>query len=155
MDSIATTTTMPSAPSDLPAALRWRCWPLMDHARWSWTVPLGILAIGAMVMSSGGWFTSAIAVAALTITMWQFFVPVAYEVDSLGIRRRWLGHAQLVPWHLVRAYQARPTGIVLFQRTDAIAIDSLRSIFLPYGADADESLCVVRQYLSHAVELPR
>ena len=57
-------------------------------------------------------------------------------------------------WQAVRAYQLRSTGVVLFQQPDPSAIDLLRSIFIPYPADEDELLCALRDYLSHAVELP-
>ena len=61
-----------------------------------------------------------------------------------------LGRTRLVPWHAIRAYQLRPTGIVLYQRSDPGNFDLLRSMFVPYPPDADELLvrhatvCVAR-----------
>jgi len=55
----------------------------------------------------------------------------------------------------VRAYQLRPTGVVLYQRGDPSTFDLLRSLFVPYPADEDEMLCAMREHLTHAVELPQ
>jgi hypothetical protein len=127
----------------------------VDHPRWSWLVPAGVAAIGGGVWSlSGNWLLALAAMAALAATLWQFLVPVTFEISSLGIRRVALRRTRLIPWHAVRAYQLRRSGVVLFQRQDPIAIDYLRSMFIPNPPDEDELLCFVRLYLSHAVELP-
>ena len=140
---------------EVPAVLSWRSWPLVDHARWSWLVPLGVLAVGALAVTlSGSWLMGMFAVVVVTLSMWQFWLPVTFEIDSQGLRRWALGRPRLVPWAAVRAYQPRATGIVLFQRPDPLPIDALRAIFVPYADDEDETLCAVRQYLPLAVELP-
>jgi hypothetical protein len=59
-----------------------------------------------------------------------------------------------VPWQAIRAYQLRPTGILLYQTPDPSTLDLLRSLFVPYPADEDEMLVAVRSYLPHATELP-
>jgi len=138
------------------ATTRWRSWPLADSLRWSWLVPLAITGVAVVVWClDGGWLLSFAAVAALAATLWQFLLPVTFEINSLGIRRRALGRTRLVPWNAVRAYQLRPTGIVLFQRPGPLAVDYLRSLFVPYPPDEDELQCATQQYLSHATELLR
>jgi hypothetical protein len=138
------------------AVIRWRDWPLVDQRRWSWVVPAGVLAMGATVWYvGGGWLGSLAAMAGLVATSWQFFLPVDFELDSLGIRRKALGRVQIVPWRAVRAYQPRPTGVVLYQCHEPTKLDVLRSLFVPYPADEDEMLCAMREHLSHAVELPQ
>jgi hypothetical protein len=135
--------------------LHWRIWPLVDNARWSWLVIVGILFVAVIVVLIGrNWLLAAAAAVGLTITLWQFFMPVRYEASTLGIRRTALGRTRLVPWHAVRAYQLCTSGAVLYQQFEPVKIDLLRSIFLPYPADEDELICALRQYLSHAVELP-
>jgi hypothetical protein len=120
-----------------------------------WLVFLGILAIGAGVAYlSTSWLLGLIATVGLVATLWQFFVPVTYEVGPLGLRRSALGRTRLIGWQAVRSYQLRPSGIVLFRHPDPNAIDLLRSAFIPYPDDADDILCALREHLSHAVELP-
>jgi hypothetical protein len=55
----------------------------------------------------------------------------------------------------VRAYQLRPTGVVLYRRDDPTTVDLLRSLFVPFPADEDSMLCALREHLPHAVELPQ
>lgn len=135
--------------------LRWRTWPVVDQKRWSWVAVLGVLVVGTAVgFLAGRWTAGLAAAAAVAVAGWQFFVPVTYEIYPLGLRRRFLGRAQLVPWHAVRAYRVRATGMVLYRCTDPTAVDVLRSLFLPYPDDADEMLSAAREFLAHAVELP-
>jgi hypothetical protein len=139
--------------SDTP--VRWRNWPLIDHARWSWLVVGGIAAVAGIVAQMGGsWLVAGLMAAGLAVTLWQFFLPVYYEISQLGLQQRALGRARLVPWHAIHAYRVRPTGVVLYQRHDPATIDLLRSMFVPYPPNRAESLNALRHHLSHAIELP-
>jgi hypothetical protein len=136
------------------ATIRWRSWPLVDYAPWSWLVPAGILCVGAAVEWLGdGWLLGLMAIASLALAMWQYLLPVSYEFCPLGVRRYASGRMRLVPWTAIRAYQLRSTGVVFFQRTDPAAVDVLSSLFVPYSKDEDDVVVAVRLYLSHAVEL--
>ncbi|MCI0332914.1 MAG: hypothetical protein L0228_06790 [Planctomycetes bacterium] len=155
MDSTTRTKKQASAASpEIAATLSWRRWPLVDGRRWSWISIVGLASIGAGVWYlGGGWLLTTAAVAGLTATCWQFFLPVEYEVVSLGLRRRSFGRTRLVPWHAIRAYQLRPSGVVLYQRSEPTKLDLLRSMFIPNPPDADELLCAIRQHASHALEV--
>ena len=143
---------------DEPAAvtgLRWRSWPLVDHARWSWLVLLGLMVVGNVVaVLSGSWLLALSAAFGLAATLWQFFVPVQYETGVLGLRITALGRTRFVPWQAIRAYQLRGIGILLYRHPAPTKTAVLRSLFVPYPADEDEALCAFREHLSHAVELP-
>jgi len=118
-------------------------------------VPAGLLVVGASVAYvAESWVWGVATVFALAATLWQFLLPAEYEINPAGFGRQVLGHRRVVPWQAVRAFQPRVTGIVLFQRDDPAPIDALRSEFLPYASDEDETLCTVRHFLPHAVELP-
>jgi hypothetical protein len=137
------------------ATIRWQSWPLFDHLRSSWLLPAAIGCVGAFVwMLGGGMLLSLTAIAALCIALWQFLLPIKFEICSLGVRRYALGRMRLVPWSAIRAYQLRSTGAVFFQRPHPADIDMLTSFFVPYPSDEDEMVVAVRLYLSHAVELP-
>jgi hypothetical protein len=143
------------AESSPSATIRWRSWPLASDWRWSWMLPAGILSVGALVAwLGGGWLVGLVAVGALAVALWQYLLPVTYEVCSLGVRRYALGRMRLVPWTAIRAYQLRSTGVVFYQRSDPTAIDLLNSLFVPYPSDEDEVVVAVRLYLPHAVEVP-
>ena len=141
-----------SSPS---ATIRWRSWPLADDWHWSWLLPTGILCVGAIVAwLGGGWLVGLLAVGALALAVWQFLLPVTYEICSPGVRRYALGRMRLVPWSAIGAYQLRVTGVIFFQRTDPTAVDLLNSFFVPYPNDEDEVVVAVRLYLPNATELP-
>src|SRR5262245_25403950 len=90
----------------VPGTIRWRNWPLVDHMRSSWLLPLGILSVAVFVGWLGdSWLLAVVAVALLALALWQFFIPVTYEICPLGIRRYALGRMRLVPWLAIRAYQ--------------------------------------------------
>src|SRR5689334_4377033 len=135
--------------------IRWRSWPLADNPRWSWILPIGILAVGAIVAWLGdGWLLPLLAVTALAIAFWQFLLPVKYEICSLGVRRYAFRRMRLIPWSAIRAYQLRTTGVLLFQREAPTPIDLVNSLFVPYPDDEDEVVVAVRLYLPNATELP-
>jgi hypothetical protein len=138
------------------ATIRWKTWPLKDQRRGTWFIVLGTLAVASAVWYVGGsgWFALA-AVVGLAGSLWQFFLPVGYELDALGVRRFAIGHSRLMPWHAVRAYQLRPTGVVLYQCAEPTKFDLLRSVFVPYPAEEDELICALREHLPHAAELPQ
>ena len=94
------------------------------------------------------------AAAALAVTLWQFLLPVDYEISPAGCSRQVLGRERLVPWNAVRSYRLRTTGIMLFRRADPAPIDALGSWFVPYPADKEELLAMTRYYLQHAAEVP-
>jgi len=149
-------TSVPSIPLQAGAAsVRWRNWPLVDGMAWSWAVLLGILIAGGFAFWYGSPLVAVAVVAALAVVLWQFLLPVTYEVTPLGLRRYALGRIRLVPWQAVRAYQLRPTGVVFFQNANPTRADQLISLFVPYPDDEDEMLVAVRLYLSHATEVPR
>jgi hypothetical protein len=155
MGSTTRTKTPPVRPEET-VTLAWRVWPLADKRRWSWLVLVVIAGVGAGVWYLGGGLLLAIvATCGLAATLWQFFLPVEYEVAPHGLRRRVVGRTRLVPWHAIRAYRLRPAGVVFYQRSDPGNFDLLRSLFIPYPPDADELLCAVRRHASHATELPQ
>ena len=154
--TVRSLTQQAEAESSPTATIRWRSWPLASDWRWSWMLPVGILCIGVLVAwLAGSWLVGLVAVGTLAVALWQYLLPVTYEICSLGVRRYALGRMRLVPWSAIRAYQLRSTGVVFFQRTDPTKVDLLNSLFVPYPSDEDEVVVAVRLYLPQAVELPQ
>ena len=156
MGSTVRTTSKPEESERLAAAvIRWRSWPLADNPRWSWLLPVAMLCIGVVLWSlGGGWFVPLVAILSMAMSLWQFLLPVTFEICATGVRRCALKRTRLVPWQAIRAYQLRSTGVVFFQRPDPTTIDWLNSLFVPYPTEEDEVVIAVRLYLPHAIELP-
>src|SRR5688572_10776289 len=90
------------------ATLRWRSWPLVDHPHWSWLPLAGCAVVGGTVAYlSESWLLGIAAAAGLAATLWQYFVPIHYEISSHGLRRATLGRSRLIPWHAIRAHELR------------------------------------------------
>lgn len=144
-----------AAEQELQPVVRWRNWPLTEARRSSWWIVVAIVAIVAVAANTNGSSpTALIGAIGLFVTLWQFFVPVEYEVATSGLRRTALGRTRLVPWPAIRAYQFRETGAVLFQRHDPARIDVLRSLFVPFPSDAEEAREALRRAMFNAIELP-
>jgi hypothetical protein len=150
-----TRNTIRPAQAERGVALIWHVWPIADNRRRSWLIVPILLALGLSIWLFTGAFLLAVAAPlGLAATLWQFFLPVEYEVAAHGLRRRVLGRTRLVPWHAIRAYQLRPSGVVLYQRGDPSRLDLLQSMFVLYPPEADELPLALRHYASHAAELP-
>ncbi len=153
MDS-TTRTQQKAAAQESATPLAWCVWPLVDNRRWSWLAPVAVAFTGVAVWYLGrGWFLALLAAAGLAATLWQIFLPVGFEVVQLGLRRHALGRTRLVPWHAIRSYRLRPSGVVLYQRSEPTKLDLLRSMFVPYPPKAEGLLSALRRYAAHAVEL--
>ena len=101
------------------------------------------------------WFVTAVAVAALAITLRSFFLPTNFEVTPLGLRRRSPRSIRVFAWQSIRAYQVRATGIVLHRRADPTPVDLPQSLFVPFPNDPADIMVAIRSYLPHAVELSK
>lgn len=138
-----------------PAVVRWRSWPLVEGRRKSWCIVAAVAAaIATAAYWSGSWLTAFVGAFGLSATLWQFFVPVEYEIAATGLRRTALGRTRHIPWLAIRACQFRPTGVVLYQRHDPGRIDLLRSLFVPYPRDTGAADDALRRALANTIELP-
>ena len=139
-------------------ALQWWHWPLAAHWPWSLLVPLVILSAGgAIAIVCDDWAIGTLAAATLAGSLVRFLLPTEYVVHSGGFQRIWVGrfgHHRLRAWAPVRSYQSRATGVLLYRQPNPRPLDVLRAEFLPFGNDPDELLCALREFASHAEELP-
>jgi hypothetical protein len=128
---------------------------MLDHLAWSWLLPLGIALVGLFVFWTGSSLLLAIAaVIAVATSMWSMWLPITFEVTSLGLRRKTPRRIRLVPWTAICAYQLRTTGAMLFQQPEPSPLDIARGLFVPYPPEPDDLVVALRLYLPHATELP-
>lgn len=134
--------------------LGWQSWPLVEHWKWSWLVPVGVLGIGGLVyVGSTSILLAGFSVIVLAFSVRSFLLPTKYEITSLGLRRLFARRIRIVPWQVIRAYQPRATGVLLFRHPEPAPIDVLRGMFVPYPDEADELLMALKLYLPHANEM--
>lgn len=155
MGSTVRSTNWPQSQELGTGSLRWRDWPLVDHLRWSWGVPLLVLSVAFVVHRVSGSLALALAASAcLAVSLWSYLLPTHFEVTQLGLRRRALGRVRTYPWQAVRAYQLRTTGALLFRQPDPTPLDIPSGLFVPFPPDVDELIVALRLHLPHAIEVP-
>ena len=139
--------------SPLPAPLHWREWPLRDHPLRAAAVVAAMLAAGLIIAWTSGqahlaWF----GVAALAIAMWQFFVPVDYDLGPGGVGLSQFGRRRRLAWLSIRGYEVCPQGVLLLPCEAPCLADVPAGVFLAWSWRRDEVLAHVRLYLGQSWE---
>ena len=136
-----------------PPSLQWRSWPLGESLSAAVLVPAGLLAAGAAIRwVTGQTHLALLAVAALGIALWGFFLPTAFELNSEGVSQWLLGRRRRIPWREIRRYQVRASGVLLLPSADACPLDACRGLYLPWGRHRPEVLAHVHYYLDRPAE---
>ncbi len=138
---------------DPPPLVRWRSWPLRENPLAAAFVLAALIAAGFGVhWVTGGVLLAVFASIALTASMWRYFVPVTYELNTDGIHQWTLGRHRRAPWNEVRHYETCPGGVMLLPHAEACPIDAFRGLYLPWGDRGEEVMNQVRYYLEPAVD---
>ncbi len=138
----------PEVPQEPPAPVRWRSWPAGERLARALAVVVGLLITVVVVgWLSGEAYLGLLAVAALVVALWRFFVPVVYELSGKGVDQRVLGRHRRIPWQAIRRWEVRSAGVLLLPHEDRSAMAPFRGLYLPWGAHREEVLAQVRHYL--------
>lgn len=97
--------------------------------------------------STGSLSMALLAVAALALSLWRFFVPVVFELNVDGVHQRILGRNVQFSWLSVRQYRVFSDGVLLLPYDESCPIDALRGLYLPWRDRREEVLANVRFYL--------
>ncbi|MBN2473072.1 MAG: hypothetical protein JXB62_00590 [Pirellulales bacterium] len=151
---MSTETQQPSSQSfQPPPPLSWRSWPAREHVLRTVLVVLGLLAAALLVV----WLLhrvslAVVALAALLIALWRFFVPVRFDLSAHGVDEMVLGRQRRIPWQAVRRHEVCAAGVLLLPHDDRSAMASFRGLYLPWAGHRDEVLAHVRYYLDRSGE---
>lgn len=143
---------LPNTPALLarraPAAGRLAKLALQREPVQSGLVLAGLLAAGLGVRGvSGHAHLALLAVSALALSLWRFFLPVVFTLSADGVNESVLGRDRRIPWSAVRRYEIHPKGVLLSHRQDATWVDSFQGIFLPWGNHRQEILALLNYYV--------
>jgi hypothetical protein len=107
-----------------------------------------LLAAGLGVRGvTGHTHLALLAIAALALSLWRFFLPVVFTLSADGVHKSLLGRDRRIPWLAIRRYEVYPKGVLLFPYTDATWVDSFQCLFLPWGNHRQEILALLNYYL--------
>jgi hypothetical protein len=146
--SLSSQSPPPSQPDEPPPLVCWRSWPFRQNLAQSGLVLAGLLAAGLGVRGVTGFTHLALlAVAALALSLWRFFLPVVFTLSADGVNESLLGRERRIPWFAIRRFEVYPKGVLLLPYTDAARVDCFQGIFLPWGDHRQEILTLLTYYL--------
>jgi len=132
----------------VPPAAAWRSWPLVEHPFWALGVLVGWGGLGWLV-----WITTAaphlvvLALAAVALAGWRFYVPVTFELNAEGIHYWIFGRHRCVSWQSVGRYQLQRSGVLVFPLGSQSPADAFRALFIPWGSKRQLVLSHLEHYL--------
>ena len=133
---------------DPPVPIQWRSWPVREGAFRTSLVLLGLVAAWALVRwITGQMHLALLAMAALGLSLWRFFLPVTFELNAHGVDHSLLGRRRQVPWQAIGRYEICKSGVLLLPQADRCPIDVFRGLYLPWGSHRVEVLAHVRYHL--------
>ena len=131
-----------------PPPIRWRVWPLWDKPLRGVAVLAALAIVGFVAeWAIGQPYLGLIVAAALTASIWRFFVPVVFELDRGGVSRQCFGRRYRISWNTIGLYEILPDGVLLLPHADACPLDVARGLFLPWGGRREEVSALVEFYL--------
>ena len=146
--SLSTPSTPLSWPDEPPPLVCWRSWPMNESLTRSGLVLAGLLAAGVVVRGVTGYTHLALlAVAALALSLWWFFLPLVFTLNADGVTESLLGRDRRLPWLAIRRYEVHSKGVLLLPYKDATWVDSFQGFFLPWGDHREEILALLNYYL--------
>ena len=111
-------------------------------------VVVGLVAAGLVIRALGAApYLALLAVAALAVSLWRFFVSIAYELSSDGIDQHFLGRRRRLPWQAIRRYRVCASGLLFLPHASHGVMDVFRGLYLPWSSRREEVLVQVQNYL--------
>lgn len=136
---------------EAPPAVRWRSWPLREQPGRTLVVAVCLLGAGVVVgWSTGRVHLAILAVAALALALWRFFVPVEFALSHQGVDQRLLGRWRRIAWEAIRHYELCPSGVLLLPDEDHSPISVFRGLYLPFADHRPQVLAHVQFYLDRS-----
>jgi len=128
------------------SCLKWTSWPVVDERPDSWLLVGAVVLVAVVIGSvSGGWVIGGVALLVLGTAMWRMWVPVTYELSSLGILESAWRRRRCVTWRQITSYRAYRRGVLLMTSLDTAPIARLRGIYVATGDYREQLLELLRR----------
>jgi hypothetical protein len=146
---VAETSAPPARNAPPPCA--WRSWPLAERGWRRCLLPALLAAVALLVgLATGrpGWALAAAFM--LAIAAWRYFVPVLYELGTLGVTQQVFSRQRRVPWRSLGRYEIRSAGVFLSPHSEPGPLDAFVGFYLPWCDHKDEVMANIEFYLAGA-----
>jgi hypothetical protein len=121
-----------------------RSWPLVEHpGRSAIKIAGGALLAALVGASTSSALVAVLAALLLGIASWRLFVPVVYELGSLGITEQWLKRQRRIAWREIESYSIEIDGVFLWPRSRTPPWNLLTGLYLPFGREREAVLAHV------------
>jgi hypothetical protein len=138
-----------SAWSDEPPPLvRWWSCPIRESVLGACLVLAGLAAAGVAVDAVTGRVHLALfAVLALSMSLWRFFIPVLFELNTDGVNQWVFRRHRRISWNEIHRYEICRRGVLLLPHADRRPMDAFGGLYLPWCNRREEVLAHVHYYL--------
>lgn len=132
-----------------PPNLRLSCWTARDKPLLALLTVLGFAGLGV----GGAWLSASptlgmLSFAALALSAWRLWIPVAYEIGSRGITQELFGRQRLIPWRDIGRCELRPDGVLLLPDPEATTSSVLRGLYIQCRANRHQLLDAIEYYVT-------
>lgn len=128
---------------------RWRSWPLRESLWRSLGVAAGLCALAALVaVMTGSLVLTLLAVLAMLVALWRFFLPVTFEVNEHGVEQSLLSRAHRLPWQAIGHGRLCRGGVLLVPRGQRSEMAPFNSLYVPWNGHRDQVLMFVAHFLN-------
>jgi hypothetical protein len=136
---------METADSTGKETLEWVSFPMRERPRA--TVALVVIMLvsssAASVMMGNIWW-GIIGLALLFLSMWNFFLPVDFVMDSKGVRKESPFGTEIKKWEEVRSIVPDANGVLLSPFKEPTRLAKFRGLSVQYSGNREEVLEFIR-----------
>jgi len=125
--------------------LEWVSFPMRERpkATVALVVIMLVSSFAASVMMENVWW-GVIGLALLFLSMWNYFLPVQFVMDSKGVRKRSPFGTEVRKWEEVRSIVPDANGVLLSPFKEPTRLAKFRGLSVQYSGNREEVLEFIR-----------
>lgn len=125
--------------------LEWVSFPMKERpgATVALIVIMLVSAFAASVMMGNIWW-GIIGLALLFLSMWSFFLPVEFIMDSTGVRKKSPFGTEIREWKEVRSIIPDANGVLLSPFKEPTRLAKFRGLSIQFSGNREEVLEFIR-----------
>ncbi len=125
--------------------LEWVSFPMKERPKAAVAL-VAIILVSAFAASTmmGNFWWGIIGIALLFLSMWSFFLPVEFRMDSVGVRKKSPFGTEVRKWREVRSIVADPNGVLLSPFKEPTRLAKFRGLGVQFSSNREEVLEFIR-----------
>jgi hypothetical protein len=107
-------------------------------------VPLMLLASFTASLVMGNIWWGIVGLGLLFLSMWSYFLPVEFTMDSTGVKKKSLFAEEIRTWQQVRSIVADKYGVLLSPFKEPTRLAKFRGLNVQFSGNREEVLEFIR-----------